>query len=455
MKILSFEAENIKRLRAVAIQPDGNLVQITGRNEAGKSSVLDAIFWSLAGTRGHQPEPIRRGEDEARIKLDLGEVIVRRNFKRVKPKKDGDPERITTSITVETGEGARFPSPQRMLDGLLGSLSFDPLAFARMEPPAQFEALRKLVGIDTSEQERANKEDYDRRRDINRDAANARAAAGRIEVPEDAPTEPVTLGELRGRYEDAMRHNREIDEAARSRADAGHGIRRLRETADGIDAEAERLEADARAKRERANEVRATADQQQAELDERPALGETVDLAPLRSAMDQAEATNAAVHQVRERQRHTEEAERLEAESASLTKAMDDRREAIRKSIEEADMPVEGLSLEDGAVTLHGLPFEQASDAQKLRVSCAIAMRGAHKLRVIRVRDGSLLDEDSLQVLSEMAGEADYQVWIERVDSSGQVGFVIEDGMLLGEAGQPMGERGAGDPATSTGGLFG
>ena len=77
-------------------------------------------------------------------------------------------------------------------------------------------------------------------------------------------------------------------------------------------------------------------------------------------------------------------------------------------------------------------PFEQASDAERLRASCAIAMRGDAKLRVLRVRDGSLLDPDSLALLREMAEAADYQVWVEQVDVSGKIGIVIEDGRVKG-----------------------
>ena len=69
-------------------------------------------------------------------------------------------------------------------------------------------------------------------------------------------------------------------------------------------------------------------------------------------------------------------------------------------------------------------------DAQQLRASVAIAMAANPKLRVIRVRDGSLLDERAMRLLAEMADAHDCQVWIERVDTSGSVGFVLEDGHL-------------------------
>ena len=176
MNIVKLQAENIKRIVAVEIEPDGALVQITGRNGAGKSSVLDSIWWALAGERSHQSAPIRKGADTARISLDLGEVVVTRHF----AKREDDS--VVTRITVENAEGARFPSPQNMLDSLLGSLSFDPLAFARASDREQVEQLAGLCGVDMAAIERAHKGDYERRRDCNRDAKQKLAAASQITV---------------------------------------------------------------------------------------------------------------------------------------------------------------------------------------------------------------------------------------------------------------------------------
>ena len=100
------------------------------------------------------------------------------------------------------------------------------------------------------------------------------------------------------------------------------------------------------------------------------------------------------------------------------------------KKIKEAKLPIDGLTIESSQLMFDGVPFEQASDAEQLRISAAIAMAGDHKLRVIRIRDGSLLDKGSLALLEEMAKKNDYQIWIEQVDESGKVGVVIEDGMV-------------------------
>ena len=125
MKIISLEAENIKRLVAVEIHPDTNLVEITGKNGQGKTSVLDAIWWALGSQKVVQQKPVRDGQDNGFVRLDLGEYVVTRKFKA----KDGG--EYTTSITVENKEGARYQSPQEVLNGFVGQLTFDPLAFAR------------------------------------------------------------------------------------------------------------------------------------------------------------------------------------------------------------------------------------------------------------------------------------------------------------------------------------
>jgi hypothetical protein len=81
-------------------------------------------------------------------------------------------------------------------------------------------------------------------------------------------------------------------------------------------------------------------------------------------------------------------------------------------------------------VTLNGIPLGQASAAEQLRVSVALAMAANPKLRVLRILDGSLLDTESLAIIGELAKENDFQAWIEVVDESGKVGIVIEDGRV-------------------------
>ena len=124
------------------------MFEVSGNNGAGKTSILDSIWWALAGTRTHQTDPIQHGHDKGRIKLDLGAITVEREFKRLPSAPGRQDERITTRLIVKNAAGAIMQSPQSILDQLLGSLSFDPLAFASKGAAEQYQALQQACGVD-------------------------------------------------------------------------------------------------------------------------------------------------------------------------------------------------------------------------------------------------------------------------------------------------------------------
>jgi DNA repair exonuclease SbcCD ATPase subunit len=398
VKIVKLQAENVKRLRAVEITPTGNVVQITGKNGQGKTSLLDAIWWALGGQAAIQGQPIRTGENRARIRLDLGEIVVTRKFKR---HEDGE---VATEIIVENAEGVRYGSPQRMLDALLGELTFDPLAFARMAPKEQFETLRRFVpGVDFDAIDAAQKTDYDIRTTLNRQAKEARAQAEGVAVPADTPATAVDEQALVAELAAAGEKNREADRIAA----AWNRVSVLRDQAARLS-----NEADALAKT----------------LPE--SIPQPIDVQALRQKVDAAHRLNAGVEARAKRAELLSKAEDLEEQSVLRTQQMEARERGKRAAIAAAAMPVSGLDFGEGVVLKDGVPFDQASDAEKLRASVAIAMAMNPKLRVVRIRDGSLLDAESLETVAQMADANDCQVWVERVSDDRKVGFVIEDGAL-------------------------
>src|SRR5262249_52904367 len=121
-------------------------------------------------------------------------------------------------------------------------------------------------------------------------------------------------------------------------------------------------------------------------------------------------------------------------DSEELTQAMEQREIEKQKAIASAKMPVKGLSFGDGEVLMNGIPLNQASHADRIRISCAIGMAGNPKLRVLIIYDGEKLDSVGMKILAEMARKNDFQIWLERVDESGQVGIVMEDGHVKEQA---------------------
>jgi len=407
MKILKLEAENFKRLKAVEIAPQGNVVQITGANASGKTSTLDSIWAALAGLSVVPPKPIRKGETQAKIRIDLGELIVTRLFKEGKP----------STITVENAEGTKVSSPQTLLDGLMGQLSFDPLAFSRMTAKEQFNTLRRFVpDIDFDQIEADNKADYDKRTAINRKAKEAKTLAETIVVPPTFPKERIDTKKLLDELQKAANHNADIEIRKSNR-------KKLR-----LDIESKRKEIIEL--QEKLNSLTEFCDANQKKLDFSPLLNEPIDISALRQRVDQAEQTNKLIALLEEKEEHLQAAKELEKESDNLTKVMQKRDSDKLEAIKKAKLPVKSLGFGEGEILMNGLPFCQASDAEQLRASVAIAMAFNPKLRVIRIRDGSLLDENSLALVSEMADKNDCQVWIESVDTTGKVGIYLEEGLV-------------------------
>jgi DNA repair exonuclease SbcCD ATPase subunit len=423
MHIVRLNAENIKRLSAVEITPNGNLVEITGKNGQGKTSVLDAIYWALAGTKPIQGKPVRDGADTGSVTIDLGEYVVTRKF-RVRD--DGE---YTTSLTVANKDGAKYSDPQKLLNALVGDLTFDPLDFSRMKPLDQVVALRALVpGYDFAEADRLNKKDFEARTDVNRDIRDLQARVEAITVPDGTPDERVDLAALMDELqkaldanEEARRHAERLSSHTAAIASLEDEIRRGRSDIARLQSDIAQIEKAIADKELGIEEYRDLIDN----------LGPTqtgVDTTGVRLRISESEMINRSVELKKQRRALNAELRAKTEESASLTGSISARKAAAAKAVREADLPVEGLELTEDSVLLNGVPFDQASDAEQLRVSIAVAGAMNPRLRVIRVRDGSLLDDDSMAALASYAEANGLQVWVETVQSGREAAIVIEDG---------------------------
>lgn len=398
MKITRLQMENFKRITAAEITPDGNLVVLSGANAQGKTSILDGIWAALGGRAASTAidQPLRHGAEEGFVRLELGDLIVTRKWKAEK-----------TTLTVESADGAKYSSPQKMLDDLVGKLSFDPLAFATFPSKVQRDTLLALVDLpfDPAALDVERREAFEERTRVNRLVKELDGQlAGFMPLPEGLPDEEVSVAAVmreRMEAEDAHKRDREVRYAADR-------------------ARARRIELELEL--ERAKELEA------AHLAEVAALPELPDLAALQERIESVDEINALVREREQRaavqtrrDRYAEQAERLTAFIVEL-----DRRKA--DGLASANFPVPGLGFDDEGVTFNGVPFSQASSAERLRVSTAMGMALNPRLRVMHIRDASLLDSSNMATLASMAEEQDFQLWVERVDESGGMGIVIEDG---------------------------
>lgn len=416
MKIIRFEAENFKRLRAVSIAPDAdnNLVIVSGKNGAGKSSTLDAIWGALGGGTAAKEtsRPIRDGETEAHVELDMGELIVTRTWTA-----DGK-----TSLVVKASDGARYQSPQSLLDALVGRLSFDPLAFAGQSPKDQRATLTALVKLpfDPDELDRERELLYAKRTDVGRELKQLQGQlAGIPEITDELPPNEVSLADLTQRFQEALDRKRTNESVRDELKDIAYALQVAESDIERLTSEladAEKSEANHR------HDLNFKTAEVEALIDP--------DLDALDARIRTVESTNVKVRQVAERQRVSDEVSGVIVAQANLTEQINAIDERKSKAVAEAKMPIDGLGFDSDGVTYQGVPFKQASSAEQLRVSVAMAMALNPKVRVIRISDGSLLDSDNLALIEQMADANDFQCWIEVVDESGDLGVVIEDGLV-------------------------
>lgn len=424
-KIVRFQAENVKRLQAVEISPDGNLIEITGKNGNGKSSLLDAIFYALGGTKDIPATPIRKGEQKAMVHLDLGEIRVTRRFTA---QEDGT---YNTTLVVENGEGARYSSPQSILDALIGQLAFDPLEFTRLKARDQFDTLKQFVpDFDFVANAKVRKDAFDDRTAVNRDIKNLKSQVAGFSVPEGTPDIEIDVSALTEKMQKVGEHNASIEQRKANRERVADDAVRFRQEAGSLEQQAIDYRRLADEADEKAKALRADADACDKRLADAGPLPEPMDASEVRAEIERANQINSAVRDKQRMNQIIREVEAKEAEAAALNKAIDDADAAKAKAIAEAKMPIEGIGFAEDYVTLNDLPFEQASSAEQLRASIAIAVAANPKLRVLIVRDGALLDDESMGIVASMAEEHGVQVWIETVASDRPSAVVIEDGRL-------------------------
>lgn len=424
-RITQLKVENVKKIKALTIDPTGNIVTIGGKNGAGKTSTLDSISMLLGGKDAFPSRPVREGAESAHIVAKLTDYVVERTIGS-----DG-----STALSVRSHEGAKFSSPQAMLDKIVGDLTFDPLAFTRMRPVDQVAVLRSLVKLDFREVDAHRKGLYDERTAVNRGVKDLAAQIDGMPFDASAPTEELSITNLLKQLEEAQAQNRGNAEARR-RVDIRQGnLNEKRARLGDVNREIERIEEQLAALKKTAHRLVGEIDQDTLDLSNAAADADAlqdVDTSAITESIASAEETNSKVRMNRARLEAEKRVSALEETARSLTARIDQIDQDKRAALEAAKFPVPGLGFDDTGVLFNGLPFDQASSAEQLRVSVAMGMALNPILRSMCIRDGSLLDEDSLRLIADMAESHNYQIFIETVDTDGPTTIVIEDGAIKG-----------------------
>lgn len=410
--MIRLEAENFKRLRAVELKPNGQGVTVIGgANGAGKSSVLDAIQSAIGGKHACPVVPVHTGERKATIVCELDGLVIKRTF----TEKGGG----TLTVTDETG---KLTSPQKILDALYGSLTFDPLTFCRMGPSAQRDEVQRLAGVDLSDLEATRATLVTERTDVRRDLRAAEKALDTMPRHDDAPDEPRPMNLLLEELQDIYRQRTEREAAERELLD----LRKRYDRQQGEISEAELKLVALKLDAEESMELGRTA---RAKMED---LGDAPDPEELQAQIDDADAINAKFNENQVHAKAVKAIGELELKAEALASGIGEVDYQRQTRIAAAELPVENMAWGESGVTLHHLPFSQASQAEQLRASVGMGIAANPDLRLMLIRDGSLLDDVSMELLAKLAEEFDMQVLLERVGDGDEMGVIIEDGAVRG-----------------------
>lgn len=429
LHIVRLKVSNIKGIEAAHITPDGAVVHITGKNGAGKSTILDCIQYVLDSARSQPPLPVRKGAKVGQIELDAGPFTATRRWPKGNKSGKG-------TLVVEHKDGTPIAGPRAFLEELVGPIAFDPGLFLSMSPKEQAKVLREVAGLDFTKIDEQRAALYAARTQSGHEVTRLKGVVQSL--PEvQAPDQEVDPQQLAARLAQAI----EMDSGNQLAVEAAERTGKALAAQQTAFAEAQK-------------EHQRAIEQSQKRLDVAAAQLETTDrlfvqardkaknptpiepsVESLRAQLKAAGDTNALVRAKQERvkaERQLGAAIEAQDDKTALISTCDQQKEQL---LAEAKWPVAGLGFNDDGVTFNGQPFEQASSAEQLRTAVAMGMANKHRMRVILMREGGHFDSESLAMVQDMAAEHGVQVWLETPsDGDGPPGaIVIEDGHVKEE----------------------
>lgn len=437
-RIAALRVANYRRARDIEIYPDADraLILIGGKNATGKTSLIDALTVLFGGAKLLPADPVHHGAEKASIwaALDGDEPGSELEVRRV-IQPDGE-----SVLEVRDRLGA-VRAPQKMLDDLVGARFLDPLQFLQLPAKEQRAALMRVIpDADRLAQLDGKRERaFTKRTEVGRDLTKAKAQlAGLPEIAVGAPIDVAALTEESRRLAELQHVGAQLanakDAAVRATQEAvnrrvmnTHAIEKLEKQLAELRAQQEPLDTEVQRCEAAAAEVIAKLDAAAAAWKALQPRRDQID-ADLRRAADHNRAVFAAEAQQQRRADVAAEVELHTAEHAKLTQLLDTIDQRKAEILAAAALPVEGLAIAEGGIELGGVPFEQASDAERWRVALAIAVAASPGLSDVWVRDGALLDDDSLAAVAEHAAAAGKRVWIERVGTRDPGVIEIRDG---------------------------
>ena len=416
VKITALEAENVKRIKAVALTPDPTgLTLVGGNNNQGKTSVLDALAWALGGERFRPTAAQRDGAvAPAHLKVTLSNgVVVERKGKNA-------------SLTVTDPTGRR--SGQQLLNAFVEPLALDLPRFMDASDKEKADILLRIIGIGAELHTRdlEIKGLYDKRTFTGQLAAQKKHFAEEMISYPEAPDEPVSASELIRQQQDILARNGENQRLRAQHAELEQQVQQcvdeLKRTRERI-ATLQQLADELDAKHTKLFNQRETARKTVSQLQDEST-------AELEASIRDIEETNRKVRANLEKSRAEDEAAQYASEYDRLTESIQQKRADRMALLNGADLPLPGLSVEDGVLTYNGKRWRDMSGSDQRRVAAAIVRRLNPDCGFVLLDKLEQMDMTTLQAFSAWLEAEGLQAIATRVSTGSECQIIIEDGMV-------------------------
>lgn len=405
IKINSLEFENVKRIKAVKLEPSANgLTIIGGKNNQGKTSVLDAIAWALGGDKYKPTSSVREGaytDPILHVELSNGLVVERKGK--------------NSSLKVIDPNGNK--SGQQLLNSLISVLALDLPKFMGASDKEKGEILLQIIGVGDklAQLEAEESQLYNQRTAIGRIADQKKKYAEELQCWENVPDVPVSASELIERQQIILAKNGENQRKRQYLKQLEAEYEQVQRQYLEIIARKKQLEDDLQIARTAAQNLQ---DESTAELER--------DIAAV-------DALNVKIRDNLNKEYAEEEARSYSEEYAKLTEQITDIRKKKQNLLLSADLPLDGLTVEDGKLLYHGRHWDSMSGSDQLRVATAIVRKLNPQCGFVLLDKLEQMDADTLSEFGAWLEQEGLQAIATRVSVGDECSVIIEDGYVTGQ----------------------
>lgn len=409
IKINKLEIENVKRVKAVKFEPTANgITVIGGDNGQGKTSVLDSIAWALGGNKFRPSQPVREGSvipPNLHIVMSNGLVVERKG-------KNSD-------LKVIDPDGNK--AGQQLLDSFVEELALNLPKFMQQSNKEKANTLLQIIGV--GEQlvalEKEEQDAYNRRHAIGQIADQKEKFAKEQEYYPDAPKELVSASDLIKQQQEILARNGENQKKRENLT----SIQKLHEEA------VNRVEMLKKELSNAENELaKVIGDLATASKSAKNLIDESTE--ELEKSITEVDEINRKVRANLDKDKAEEDARDYREEYDALTTEITEIRKRKTALLDNADLPLEGLSVEDGDLIYNGFKWDNMSGSEQLKVATAIVRKLNPNCGFVLIDKLEQMDVTTLNAFGEWLESEGLQAIATRVSTGDECSIIIEDGYI-------------------------